>query len=51
MAKYRCEFCKFKFETKSANYPKKCPYCSREGTVAAEESAEELLRDVDDMVK
>ena len=32
------------------NEPKKCPYCSRIGTVKQESSAEDILKEVDDMI-
>lgn len=49
MTKFRCESCRFKFE--SVAIPKTCPYCSRKGTIAAEESAEQLIKDIDEMLK
>ena len=49
MTKFRCESCRFKFE--SAKIPRTCPYCSRQGTIAAEESAEDLIKDIDEMLK
>ncbi|MFH1248803.1 MAG: hypothetical protein V1660_01485 [archaeon] len=47
MSRYRCASCRFQFQT--GRIPKKCPYCGKEGSVMAEESAEELVRDVDKM--
>ncbi len=49
MSKYRCAACKFRFET--FKKPKLCPYCSREGSVVEEETAEDLLRDVDNLLE
>ncbi|MBI5148428.1 hypothetical protein HZA33_01995 [Candidatus Pacearchaeota archaeon] len=48
MTKYRCSFCKFRFDM--ARMPKFCPYCNRE-TVSAEETAEELIRDIDKLIE
>lgn len=48
MSKYRCGACKFRFETNKM--PKKCPYCSREASIMLEETAEELIRDVDKLL-
>lgn len=48
MPKYRCGYCKFRFQT--SKIPKKCPYCSKEGSIMVEETAEELIKDVDKML-
>ena len=47
MTNFICRNCNYKF-TKEIT-PKKCPYCS-EATVRREESAEELLNEVDGMI-
>ena len=46
---YTCSNCKYKFST--FRQPKKCPYCSKESTVREEESAEDILKEVDNMIE
>lgn len=53
MVKFACVKCKFRFSPRnSANTkpPARCPYCSREGTIITERSADDLVRDVDEIV-
>jgi rubrerythrin len=48
MTKYRCGYCKFRFQI--SRIPKKCPYCGKESGIMVEETADELIKDVDKMV-
>jgi len=41
MPVFTCRFCSYK--TNKAVMPEKCPYCSQKGTMAEEESADDLL--------
>jgi len=51
MVTYTCSNCKFKFKPKSnsSEYPKRCPYCSKENSVISDD--ETGLRNVDDLLK
>jgi hypothetical protein len=52
MVKYFCEKCRYRFIPKNPKkgIPKVCPYCGRAGTVCEEESADSLVKNVDDMI-
>ena len=47
MDKIKCGFCKFEFEGNEDSLKKPCPYCSRKGTLAFEQSAEDIMQDID----
>ena len=49
MTQYVCSSCNYKFS--SFREPKKCPYCSRAGTVKQEATAADILKDVDNMLE
>lgn len=55
MVRFVCTKCKYKFTPKSPrrsdNPPARCPYCAREGSLVREKSAEELVKDVDEMIE
>ncbi len=44
MTRYYCEKCGYKMEKEAP--PHRCPYCSREGTLKKEKTAQELLDEV-----
>ena len=44
MTKLVCEACGYKMEKEKV--PFRCPYCSKEGTLVKEKSAQDLLDDV-----
>lgn len=50
MAKFVCKACGYRIESKKDSYPKKCPYCSKE-TIEEEENAEELVKEVEEILK
>jgi len=40
MTKFQCSNCRYKFETKSKEMPKNCPYCGKEETLTFQGEAE-----------
>ena len=46
MARLVCDSCGYKMAEKG-KIPQRCPYCSREGTMKKEKSAQDLLEEVD----
>ncbi|MFC1685659.1 hypothetical protein ACFLZZ_01395 [Nanoarchaeota archaeon] len=48
---YVCNQCNYKFTSSKPFPPKKCPYCSVAGSVKAEVSASDLLKEVEDLVE
>ncbi|MBT7902535.1 hypothetical protein HN587_01640 [Candidatus Woesearchaeota archaeon] len=47
MAKnYRCMKCNYRFVPKTDAEPRRCPYCSTQGTLRTESTATQILRDV-----
>ena len=53
MAMFQCRKCKYSFNPRSGNtaLPKRCPYCSAEGAVMRMAKADDLIRNVDDMLE
>jgi rubrerythrin len=49
MVKFRCNKCNFQFDR--ATQPKLCPFCGTESSVYEESNAEDILRNVDDIVE
>ncbi len=51
MARFICSKCGYKHLPKKANMakPEKCPWCSSPGSLKMEQTADELLRGVDEM--
>lgn len=47
MVKFICKKCNYKFEAKE-NRPVKCPYCDSKGSAAREQTAEEILGEVEE---
>ncbi len=45
MTAFQCRLCNYKFEAKQ--FPKKCPYCSRAGSVQPVPQASDLLKEVE----
>lgn len=48
MAQFICSSCNYKFS--SFRKPMKCPYCGKSKTVNEEASAEDLIKEADDMI-
>jgi predicted Zn-ribbon and HTH transcriptional regulator len=48
MAKLKCNKCNFKWTSKTANIPRACPYCDKEGGVY--DTEETGFRDVDEIL-
>ncbi|MBT5023350.1 hypothetical protein HOK51_08785 [Candidatus Woesearchaeota archaeon] len=46
MANYRCMNCNYRFVPKSNRAPTRCPYCSTEGKLVTEKSADQIVREV-----
>ena len=46
MTKYSCKSCNYRFEFEG-DKPKKCPYCDVEGSVAKEQTVNEILNELD----
>lgn len=51
MTTYICSSCNYKFSSSKPLPPKKCSYCSNPGSVKAEASASDLLKEVEDLVE
>lgn len=54
MVRFVCQKCTFRFSPKNLEKkepPARCPYCDTEGTVIVEQSAEELVKDIDDIIE
>lgn len=51
MTNYICNSCNYKFTSSKPVPPKKCPYCSSPGSVKAEATASDLLKEVEDLVE
>jgi len=51
MTNYVCNICNYKFSSAKPIPPKRCPYCSAEGSVKAEATASDLLKEVQDLVE
>ena len=50
---FQCKKCKYRFENKEKSKkdaPKICPWCNATNSVSTVKSADELLKDVDDML-
>ncbi len=41
---YRCRNCGYQIARRIA--PRKCPYCGKEGTMAVEKSAQDLIEEI-----
>ena len=52
MAQYQCTNCKYKFDPRDPGkaMPRRCPYCSKEGTLVKTKKADDFIRDVDSML-
>lgn len=50
MAEYRCASCSYNFSSKEAGI-KKCPYCGKVGTIKKEDTTENILEEVDKLIK
>jgi len=50
MTSYKCENCNYGFNSEKPMI-KSCPYCGKVGTVRRETTAENLINEVDKMVK
>ena len=51
---FQCKKCKYKFLNKAKDKkdpPKICPWCNATNTVVTVRSADEIVRDVDDMLE
>ena len=51
MVNYLCGNCNYKFTSNKTETPRSCPYCGAVGTVRAESSASDLLREVEDVTE
>jgi len=49
MTQFVCSNCNYKFT--AFKEPKRCPYCSKEGTAKREATAGDILREVDSMIE
>ena len=47
MAKIICESCKFEFDGNEDSLVKCCPYCGKNGCLDFEQSAEDIMQDID----
>ncbi len=51
MGTYICGNCNYKFNSDKPVPPRNCPYCGAKGTVEAEATASDLLKEVEDLVE
>ncbi len=54
MVRFVCQKCTFRFSPRNPENrdpPSKCPYCDTPGSVLIEQSAEELVKDIDDIIE
>lgn len=51
---FQCKKCKYKFTNRDQNKkdaPKICPWCNTTNSVTSLKTAEEIVRDVDDLLR
>ncbi|MBW3023201.1 hypothetical protein KY308_03790 [Candidatus Woesearchaeota archaeon] len=51
---FQCKKCKYRFHNKNPDKkdaPKRCPWCDTENTVITLKSADEIVRDVDELLE
>ena len=48
MARYRCKRCNYAFNVETGRHPRLCQNCGSENSVGREQTADELLTDLDD---
>jgi len=51
MTEFICASCNYKFSSERDIPPKRCPYCSKMGSVRHEASAAELLSEIDEAIE
>ena len=51
MARFHCRNCNYEFDLRTERVPKACPYCGKLGVISREKGAEELLNEVDKLLK
>ncbi|MBI5148122.1 hypothetical protein HZA33_00400 [Candidatus Pacearchaeota archaeon] len=47
---FQCKKCSYRFESKQ-KLPSKCPFCGTFGSVIIEKTAEDVIKDIDRMLK
>lgn len=47
---FQCRKCSYRFESKQ-KIPKKCPFCGSIGSVIMEKTAEDVLNEIENMMK
>jgi len=52
MVEYQCTNCKYKGSTVDPKkpIPRRCPYCSKEGTLVRTKKANDFIKEVDNML-
>lgn len=49
MTRFVCRMCNYKFNRENFDIKTQCPYCGKNGTVKREESASEILEEINDL--
>ncbi|MFH1500712.1 MAG: hypothetical protein ABIE22_02085 [archaeon] len=49
MTKFNCKGCNYRFELNKEESPERCPYCDMKGSVMKEQTADEILDEIDNI--